>query len=152
MARKRVKYKVGDVFLIPSSKEGFYVGQVAADTTKEIGAPFCFIYGKSVFSDNECMDLTLDTLQIISASLITPELIKFGEWKICANRPVPPHAAMQNLEQARTNLFVGSRIVGGGLVPEYLDTFYGIVDVNQWPDPKYVYRFFLVSPPAHKAG
>ncbi|WP_147269715.1 Imm26 family immunity protein [Rhodanobacter denitrificans] len=150
MIRKRVKYKVGDVFLIPSSKNGFYVGQVAADTTAEIGAPFCFIYDENALSDNGCENLTLDTSQIISASLITPELIKFGEWKVCANKPVPSHVAMQKLEQARKNGFVGSKVVGGGLVAEYLDTFYGIVDVDQWPDPNYVYRFFLVPLPAHK--
>jgi hypothetical protein len=147
--RKRVKYKVGDVFLIPSSGKGFYVGQVAADTAAEIGGAFCFIYDGSMSPDNGYESLALDASKIISASLITPELIKSGEWRICANKPVPSHVAMQKLEHIRKNGFVGSALVGGGLIPEYLDTFYGVVDVDQWPDPSYVYRFFLVSPPAN---
>jgi len=146
MASKKVKYRVGDVFLIPSSRYGCYVGQVAVDIASEIGALFCFIFDKKVSHEDECEYLDLKCSDIISANLITPELIKHGVWKVCRNMPVPMHPALHELEIARRHGFVGSRVVGSGLVAEYLDTFYGVIDVNRWPDPKYVWRFFLAHP------
>ncbi|MGS0998318.1 hypothetical protein [Rhodanobacter sp. UC4451_H18] len=147
MIRRKIKYKEGDVFFIPSSKEGFYVGQIAVDTTGEIGAPFCYIFDGNVPNDYACEAIALDSSRVISANLITPELLKYGVWKICENRPVPAHIAMRDLKRARENGFVGSSIIGAGLATKYLDTFYGVMDLNHWPDPSFVQKFFLISLP-----
>ena len=148
---KKIKYKVGDVFLIPSSREGFNLGQVALDTTMEIGAPFCFFYEKDFLTlepeDYENLDLKIS--DIVSAALITAELIKYQQWRICGNRPVPTHEALKQIETLRERRYVGAVITGGGLVADYLDTFYGVKSTTDWPDPNYVYSFFLNPPILH---
>lgn len=145
MARKRIRYSVGDVFVIPSSSGAEYFVQIVADTKMEIGAPFCYVYSRDAIIGG-CGNGDLRAADVLSASFITPELIESGYWKMLANKPVPVHVAVERLNAARNCGFVGSIIVGGGLVPDYLDTFYGAISNDHWPDPSYVYRFFLKKP------
>lgn len=137
MAKRKIKYKVGDVFEAPSLSGATYIGQVVDDTKSEIGAIFCYFYGESG---------DLSSNNIISASLVTPDLIERGVWRIIGNEAVPKAAAIRKLHEAKGNGFVGSVVIGSGLVTEYIDTFYGVMDEQSWPDLMYVKRFFLSYP------
>lgn len=144
---KKIKYKEGDVFLIPSSGGGFYVGQIGSDMKLEIGAIFCYLFNGRIYDEKDCGQAKMTTTDVISASLITSELIEYQQWKICCNRPVPPHPALEQMDELRQQGFVGARVVGAGNVSDYMDTYHGIMSASRWPDPNYVFSFFL-KPPA----
>lgn len=143
---KRRKYKEGDVFLIPSSGGGFYAGQVAIDTKAEIGAPFCYIFDGKVNDEQTCQDFITSSPEIISASLITAELIEFQQWQTCANMDVARNPALEKVNALREREFVGAVITGAGLVADFVDTYYGIIESSRWPDPQRVFSFFLGPP------
>jgi len=144
MAKQKIRYRAGDVFKVPSSSGATYIGQVVDDTKPDIGAAFCYFYGK---------DGDVSSTNIISASFVTPDLIERGAWEITGYQVVPDHPARRKLVDARENAFVGAVVVGSGLVAEYLDTFYGVIDEHHWPDPRYFRRFFLSYPDdPRKAG
>lgn len=144
---KKIKYKEGDVFLIPSSGGGFYVGQIASDTKSEIGALYCYLFNERIDGEEGCGQTAVAASDVISASFITPELIEYQQWKICSNKSVSPHPALRQIDELRRQGFVGARIVGAGNVSDYLDTYHGVMSASRWPDPSYVFSFFL-KPPA----
>jgi hypothetical protein len=141
--QRKIKYKVGDVFHVPSLDGGCYLGQVAVDKKQEIGAIFCFFYDGKFRCDQNCAPTELKPSEIISAVLITPEALERQLWKICANSPIPDHPKLKLLPALREKNFVGAVIVGSGLVEKYLDTYFGLVEESFWPDLNYVRRFFL---------
>ena len=148
--RKKKRYQVGDVFLIPSSGGGYYVGQVAVDTKAEIGAPFCYLFDKDVSKEDDFEKLDLSASKIISAAFITPELIEHSHWEIFANKPVSVHSALSDVTAFRNKNFIGAVIRGASLVAEYLDTYYGVISESVWPDPDYVLKFFMRPRPQAK--
>jgi len=146
MPKKKIAFREGDIFLIPSCTGGFYVGQVAKDTTREAGVPFCYIYDGRLTEEKPVLHEPLKAENVISAAFITHELIIYGAWRIIGNENVPDHDAAKVIPQLRKQGFVGLVVVGGGLVAKYLDTFHGHIAQEQWPDISYVTKFFLSKP------
>ena len=141
---KKVSYSAGDLFLVPSCQGGFYIGQIVVDARLEIGANFCFLTRKKVEEEHDCKNVVIESGDVISAMLITPELIDYGSWKLCGNRDIPKHEAENILAGLRKKSYVGAAVIGAGLVAKYLDTYFGLISDSYWPDPAYVYENFLV--------
>ena len=60
------------------------------------------------------------------------------------------HSAIEKLKAYRKNRWVGSRIHGGGLIADYMDTYFGLIPSSKWALPEHVYEAFLMPPTAMK--
>lgn len=137
-------FQSGDLFLVPSGRKTHaYLGQVAADVRPDIGAVYCLFFATTVRNaDDASLNCAGARSKLIAAHLVTAEMLERGDWKIVARTEVRPNPAAA-VEKMRDNGFVGEWITGGGLVGEYLDTFFGVQPEEEWPDIKIVKQFFL---------
>jgi len=73
-----------------------------------------------------------------SILLVTPELLKKGEWRIfkSAMISIPIHA--RPYEAFRAVHWVGAKIVGAGIVEEFLQASVGLCPWDDWADPLYL--------------
>lgn len=131
----------GDLLVVPSPYGVFYLAQLA-DVSLEIGSLAMFFFDVCVEEIEELRSLNPDALRIISASLITPELVRRGQWKVLRSSPVRPHEFLHELNRLKDEGYVGAVIVGAGLALNYLDTYFGYKRATEWPDIKYVQDFF----------
>ena len=82
MARKKIKFSEGDIFCVPSQDGSFYIGQVASDSRSEIGAIFCFFFRNKISSIDDAKSILLESFEVVSAILVTPEMIEYGHWPV----------------------------------------------------------------------
>jgi hypothetical protein len=101
-----------------------------------------FFFDACVEEMEELRSLNPDELRIISASLVTPELVRRGQWKVLRSSPVRSHEFLHELSRLKDEGYVGVVIVGAGLALDYLDTYFGYKSATEWPDIKYVQDFF----------
>lgn len=146
MAKRKIRYSEGDVFLVPSRDGKFFVGQIIVDGDSDIGALFCYFFDLKVAIDEAQNISDLSSEKIISAILITPEMIQRGYWTIIANCPVVKSVHEKLYWRLKENNFVGSRVNGGGLIADKLDTYYGLLEESYWARLDMVYEAFLVPP------
>lgn len=143
VAKRKIKYTAGDVFIVPSRDGRFFVGQIIVDGYSDIGAVLCYFFDLKVDSDAGENTLDLSSKKIISAALITPEMIQRGYWKITANYSIVKSDHEKLYWSLKENNFVGSRVNGGGLIADKLDTYYGLLEESYWARLDMVYEMFL---------
>jgi hypothetical protein len=70
--------------------------------------------------------------------LVTPELLKKGKWRILKSAmiSIPTHA--RPYEAFRAARWVGAKIVGAGIVEEFLQAAVGLCPWDDWDDPQYL--------------
>jgi hypothetical protein len=142
MTRAKKAFQAEDLVCIPSEKGMFYLGHVAEDVREEIGAVLLVVYDIAASTQEELSKIDPARLSVISMSLVTPELLERGVWKVIDRGMRLDYPYREMLRVLRENQFVGAVIIGAGLAAEYLDTYYGYMDASIWPDLNYVRDFF----------
>ena len=87
MARKKIKWEFGDVFLIPMENNTYSVGQVL--DLMMINILRIAIFNETVKDINSAdINTICHTENLISLLTCTREQLDFGVWKIIGNKPI----------------------------------------------------------------
>jgi hypothetical protein len=135
----------GDVFYFNGEGGTLYFGLIVCDLSDEIGAVLCCFYLNKWPALPGVDDWLQSSGDPVASSLVTPELLQAGQWKVLFGDVPLPTATETYVDDLRKARFVGCRIVGSGLIPEYMDTRTGLKPRSEWPDIEIVDRFFRSS-------
>jgi hypothetical protein len=135
---RRNPIEVGGVYQAPDDGGVAFHCLILADLRREIGAVFC-----AFFAGSEAHDVDMVSRRLpMATQLVTPELLVRGVWKLVSRASFAADPVNDYIKTLRGSGFVGARIVGAGLVSEYLDTKFGLRPASAWPDASIVDRFF----------
>lgn len=136
------KLNVGDLFTVPSSDGGYYVGQIIYKWD-DISNVFVYFFDLDRISSESLPDsFDVTQCEVILGSFITVEnLIK--NWKIIGNQSYVKHPVLEKVERIKAGNRNGAETIGGGLVAKFLDTYFGVLDIDSWPDPAFVLSCFI---------
>jgi Immunity protein 26 len=144
MVKRKIKYREGDVFLVPSRDGDYYLGQVIIDASTDNGSCFCYFFETKIKRDRLVVEnINLSSESLVSATLVTPEMIQRGYWPIVANVPkLIDEAEAQFCEWKKLN-FINVWVTGGGLISDMMDTYFGLLEESYWARLDMVYDLFL---------
>ena len=143
---KRVEWQPGDLFLVPQQDGRYSLGQVIVFESRALNGVLCGFYDIR-FETSEIISIPekLTEDKCISMVFVTSESLDFGHWKIIGNLEPANINLFKELNNLRAKKFIGARIIGSGIIDEFLDAFYGIKPWDDWADPNYLDEL-LISP------
>lgn len=127
---------------MPSSAGGYYIGQVIYKR-EELYNVFVYFFDASKAALEELPEaFDATNCNIVSGFFITIENLT-KNWKIVGNQEYREHPVREKVERVKANYFNCTRTIGGGNVARYLDTYFGAIDANSWPDPNLILNNFI---------
>jgi hypothetical protein len=147
--KKKVSINVGDVFIIPLEDSVSYgVGVVIEVTPKALNSVLCGFYDLKIESENELNMEDLNEKNLIAVQFVTPDLLKEGHWGIIENMtPVEPNNYL-NLNELKSNGYVGAKIRGSCNIRKFMSAYLGVYHWNCFFKDDYLDDFLLY--PEHK--
>jgi hypothetical protein len=136
-------WEVGDVFLVPTSDGQFVIGQIIGREAQVLNSVTVAFFDQRVPSPQEPTEL--DWRRIFSVVFATREQLDRGSWKVVSRRSVTVPKDLFPYEGLRTSGFVGAKVIGSGILNEFVDAYYGLVPWDNWKDPNYL-DGLLVAP------
>ena len=150
--KKRQKYKKGDVFVVPLCDGTYSLGQVLSPEPKALNSVACAYYSLRIV-DGPILDiptpLPLDNL--ISVTLTTPDLLNRATWPVVADRTVNVPSKKRPYERYRSKEWVGAKIIGSGIIRQFLNAYFGLAPWDAMDDPNY-YESLLLDPSLKPSG
>jgi hypothetical protein len=146
MAKKTQPWKAGDVFLVETKDHLKVVGQILADEREEMGCPSCAFFDirvKDEFGVKDLSELPID--RAFSILFVTPEALKYGDWKVVGRLPVSIPRSRFPYEHLRKKGWVGASMYGSVLVEDFLNAYYALSPWDACHDPA-EYDGYLLSP------
>ena len=147
MLKKKIKWRIGDIFLVPQIDKKYSLGQIIGCEAEVLNSVICAFY--DIRFDSVPSKLIIDKLpqnKLISIQFTTKDLLDNGAWIIIGNvRPIICKLFQNNLKKLRRNEFVGTIIEGSGIIEEFLNAFYGLVPWDDWQDPYYLDKLLISS-------
>ncbi len=151
MACRSVKWMEGSIFRVPQSDGVSSVGQVLRHVPEALNSVICSFHDRRIPSTISVAADQLAAKELISIQFTTPDLLKSGIWELAGHGTPQGLDRMPGLRTLEDANFVGAKVVGSGIMMEFLDAFYGLRPWDDYADPKYFDK--LLSPglkrPAH---
>lgn len=143
--RKRQKWQIGDYFLLTLDNGGFSIGQLIDEFPQALNSIICVFFDVKVKNEEEAQNKikTLSNKNVISALVITRDSLDWGNWKIIYN--CSPLLVEDFFDKEKLEAIVGVRIIGSGIVDDFLNAFYGLSPWNLYCEPDYFDKL-LISP------
>lgn len=137
--RKRLKWELGDTFLVPLKDNSYGLIQVIDFNMKNV--VYIAISSQKITNTNE--EVTLAKEDIISLIAITIEGLDFGEFiKFSSlNRIVEKHEFKN--EQYKDQGYVGSKIYDYSLTTDFLNAYHRLDYWDDWHNPNYLDEFLI---------
>lgn len=146
MARKKINWKTGDIFLIPLKDNSYSIGQIVAPETETLHSVFCTFYNLRYKNDSEIKEINLSNDKLISAIFVVQTYLDNGKWNVLYNKEVYNETVFKNdLNKFRNNDFIGVGIKEPGIIEEFLSAFFKLCPWDDWADPNYL-DSLLISP------
>lgn len=144
-SKKKQRWDVGDVFLLPLKDGTACIGQVIGREPSALNSVAIALYdikggwkGLDDFPELRLAD-------IFSAILVTKDYLDGGGWKVVAREDVDLLADKKPYEHLRAKGFIGAKIRGSELVEDFANAFYGLAPWDDWYVPDYL-DGYLISP------
>lgn len=144
MARKRQKWAVGDLFLVPTSDGRFGVGQVIGGKAILNSVSIALFCDRCAGPD-DALEVNLSRANAFSALFVTRDLLDSGTWQVVGNRPVLFSQSELPWEHTRTRNWVGAKVSGSANVGRLVNAYFGLAAWDDWHDPKFL-DSLLLSP------
>jgi len=144
MAKRRQVWKVGDVFVVPTSDGQAVLGQVIAHEPEVLNSVSSAFFDVRIDRDNNWVGI-LPIQKIFSVLFVTRDLLDIGVWRVIGHQPVRVARDLFPYERLRDRGFVGAKVIGSGIVREFLDAYYGLTPWDAWKEPDYL-DHLLISP------
>lgn len=145
MVKKRTKWKVGDIFVVPQTDGESSIGQIVGQEPDALNSVICAFYDFRLQPNRE-MPNALPAERVISILFVTRDLLDSGDWSIIGHtEPANLRLISASLEDSKQKKFVGVKIIGSGNVIRFLNAYFGLAPWDDWSDPNYL-DGFLISP------
>jgi hypothetical protein len=148
MARRNQRWDVGDVFVVPLSDGAHGVGQIVGREAEVLNSVSVALFDTPVHEPEGAADLHLAKESVFAVLFATRDLLDRGRWKVVARRPVEIPREWLPFERLRATGWIGAKVIGSGIVEEFLHAYFGLVPWDDWADPKYLDSLLLT--PAKK--
>jgi hypothetical protein len=135
MPKRKQKWDVGDVFLIPLNDGTKAIGQIVGRVPSFLNSVTCAFFNLRVKDATECagtLENAIRPERIFSVLFCTRDLLDSGSWEIVTRRPV----YLPDGFVPRTG--TGARMIGSGIINKFLNAFYGLTPWDEWKNPCYL--------------
>lgn len=139
MGKKKQRWGVGDVFEVPTADGGRVIGQIVGQEPSVLNsASVAFFEGAlEATADVTTLAGIVQTSRAFSVMFVTRDRLDQGDWRVLGTLPVSLPRSMLPFETLRGSQFVGARIIGSGIVEQFLNAYRGIGPWDAMKDPEY---------------
>jgi hypothetical protein len=143
---KKVEWSVGDVFYIPLSDKDVVLGQIVGREADLLNSVTVALFDVKCKPEEVAAALPfISASRAFSVLFTTRDLLDMGEWPLHGTEPVSIPKAQLPYEHLRQDRFIGAKVIGSGIVNEFVNAFYGLTSWDDWKDPNYL-DGLLLSP------
>lgn len=139
VAKKNQDIKIGDVFTIPLKERGEVLAQII---DLPWPGPRIAIFDRVLSSDSEC-EKNLALLDPFAILIVTPELLKWGRWRVRSNVSVNIARERWPQEELASKQWVGVHVHGAGLVEDFVSAYFGQAPWDAYYIPEFLDAFLL---------
>lgn len=145
MARRNRIWSVGDVFVIPLSNGEFAGGQVIARESGVLNSASVALFDQKWKTPEGAARIDASEARAFSVLFVTRDLLDSGRWTTICSLPVQIPQGCFPYESCRTAGFVGAKVIGSGIVTQFVEAYFGLAPWDDWRDPDYLDKL-LTSP------
>ena len=149
MAKKKVKWNEGDLFLVPQKDKNYSVGVILDLMMPNVVR--CALFDERVSSTNIDPDEYAEKKNLISLIAISREQLDYGVWPIIGKSRFQLEKSKYPNEQYRNKGWVGAKTYDAALIEDFLDAFNKLTPWDDWYKPDYL-DGFLISPAKKPSG
>jgi hypothetical protein len=140
------------VFSISTSDGRFAIGQVVGQEPNLLRSVTAALFDERHNSIEEAREHAIcDPSTLFAILFVTVNHLESGDWHIVGHRSVSVDARFNSHEHTRVQGFVGAKVVGSGIVNDFVEAFYGLAPWDDWNDPHYL-DSLLISDAAKPVG
>lgn len=139
--KKKQKWKVGDVFLVPLCDGNYSVGQVLSWEKDALNSVVCVFSILKVKNKN--VEIALDPDKIISALFTTPDLLDSGDWIVVDNSASLSVDDFFDMKSLKSDGFIGIKVIGSGIVIKFMDACFGLYPWDGFYESDYLDKLLL---------
>ena len=122
----------------------FVLGQVAGREASVLNSVTIAFYDYRYDSVQEAEKVdSLERGKAFSVVFSTRESLDSGDWHVVGNRAIAVSIDDMPYENLRSSSFVGAKVIGSGILDEFLNAFYALMPWDDWKDPQYLDRLLL---------
>lgn len=136
----RQKVKVGDVFWVKIDDDSFVLGQIIEEQCEVLNSITCVFFDCRV-KDIDGAKLIFD--KPISCQFVTRDLFNSGQWQRVCNLPNQVGDNLLPYKEAELNGWNGAKMIGSGIIREFLAAFYGLREWDEMFNPNYYQELLL---------
>lgn len=133
----------GTLFVIGLLDGSQCVGQVISREKAALNSILCAFTLRDPSSLETSTQLAFD--DIVSVQLTSDEYLADGRWKLLGQRPLPTFECVFDIQGAREDGFIGSKVIGCAIIESLLNACRCLEPWDDWHDPQYL-DGLLVSP------
>lgn len=143
MGRKKQKWGIGDVFIVSISDGKSVVAQIIGREAEVLNSVTIAFFDVRVSNPEEISSIDLIPESVFSTVFATRDLLDSGDWRVVENRRVIIPVRMFPHEDNRASGFAGAKVIGSGILNEFLNAFYSLTPWDDWKDPDYLDNLLL---------
>jgi hypothetical protein len=144
MRKKKQKWDIGDVFVVPLEDGTYSSGQVISCEDSAMGSVVCAFSSDKSETVRSAVDTNFGGI-LIAVLFVTRDLLDSGKWQVVDNRPIVSFEQYLNLSELRKKGFVGVKIVGSFNVTTLLNAFHKLIPWNNFHNPNYLDSLLVSS-------
>ena len=141
MAKKKQKWRIGDIFLVSLEDGTFSVGQVVAQDKEVLNSVFC-VFSMVRVKGSEA-EISIDIDNVVSALFTTPDLLNSGDWLVVRNEEPIPVDKFFDIKKLKSEGFLGAKVIGSGVVIKLMDACFGLYPWDDFYEPDYLDKLLL---------
>jgi Immunity protein 26 len=139
MAKSKQKWRIGDVFTIATTDRRFAIGQIIGQEPDLMRSVTVALFDERYGTLREAGEKAkCDPANLFAILFVTVNHLESGDWHIVGHRSATVDSRFSPHEQTRIAGFVGAKVVGSGIVNDFVEAFYGLAPWDDWKDPHYL--------------
>ena len=135
--------KIGDVFWVPIDDGSMVLGQVVEINREVLNSITCAFYdvrkGSGAFNFSKP----------VSVQFVTKDLFNKGVWARDSNTPIQIGSDLLPYRETAQNGWVGAKVIGSGIMENFLSAFFGLRSWSEMHDPNYYEKLLLPGVQRH---
>jgi hypothetical protein len=142
--KKSQAFAEGDVFLVSLNDASHCVGQVLNITKSALNSCICAFFDVRLPEGAREVHTPLNEGNLIAVQFVTPDLLKKGYWPVIDKRDVAVDVEKTiPLRRYEQEGFVGAKVIGSGIIREFLSAYYALRPWDTWHDPGYLDKLLV---------
>ena len=144
MARKKIKWGIHQLFLVPQ-RDGKYSTGVTLDLILPNIITCAFFDERVSNRDDIIISNYAKEDKLIALLSVSREQLDYGVWPIIGESSFRVARSRIPNEEYRSKGWIGTKSYDAALVEDFLDAFYKLSPWDDWYDPNYLDKY-LISP------